>query len=135
MSDDEPNHMTPYDTLILDLEAAVRDFKWYLKDEDKKPEFVNDIIHTIISVITDIDSAEYELRNFMNEIAYAEGIYNDGEVKIDQSYSMAVFDLSKIILQQLIDLKAFDEVGELMYEYSGYEHPEFKGGVLLKRVK
>jgi hypothetical protein len=112
------------------LDEAVRQFRWQLLPKDQTPHFINEVIHTIICCFADHDTAEHELRQFVGEVEYAEDIYREPTVVIDQRYGPAIWELGKVILAQLRDLRVFDEVGELDYEYYSYELPDFPGTIL-----
>jgi len=121
------------DSIILDLDEAIRQFRWKLLPKDQTPEFIGEVIHTIICCFADHDTAEYELRQFIGEVEYAEDIYQESNIEIDRRYGPAIWELGKVILDQLRSLHVFDEAGELDYEYYTYAIPDYPV-TILKRI-
>lgn len=122
------------DAIVLNIDRPVQEFRKKLKVEHDYPEYVSEIVHSIICCCDEKDRAEYQVKEFAAEVEFAEHMRDDSAVMIDPDYAQSIYDLGMRILSHLNELNIFDENGELSYEYYSYEIAGFPG-TILKRIE
>lgn len=122
------------DAVVLNIEPFVQIFRWSIRPHDNYPEYVNDIVHTVICCFTDATVAEFCLAEFADEIVAEAYFDEESGVMIRPEYAKAVLELGTSILKHMHDLRLFSPDGKLNYDYYSYEIPDYPGTVL-KRIE